>query len=1283
MPFSKKKLFLRILVALVLLVTGTAGLLYVRLSDTETVKGMVLAELERIAGRNVTLESVEVDFEEEGLGLRLNNLVLLHRPEEPYQFSARSVWIGFRIIPFLTNEVSIRSMEVEGAVLEVVRNKEGMLSFQSTSQPASRPPGKDVVDVIWMSGIHELDFVDSTLRWVDHAVEQDGKPVILELQHADISLSRPLLATKLMIGLEGYWEGAQSVEPDLVVRAEVQFALGPSMGSALPYEGEFAVRRLSTHRLRPYWRRVLDVDLPPVGLQVQSRFSGTLGTILELTGTVEHRLPFEKGAPTLMAADHPAQGVLDYTLVWTPGALEIRNARYRANEYELQVQGALLPFPGANPRLAMKARTTPLTVEDVDRMFPFNLVPPAQRAAVQRHWKSGRVQVESLTYRGSWRDLTDGTSLGTAGDLNVVLQLEEVALQGLGPDVTRITGMADYREGRAALQWNTARVRNLPVNNIEATLTDLFTEPRLEGRLDLNAGLEELVRTLEDVLPPAVQSTLGKFKQLGGQTQTRLQFAGPVRNVRQWRLEGETVVQNGTLQAQKMMSPFTRIQGTLHFEHDSFGENLRAPLHVSFSGFSAECHNHRFEGFHGFSRIHEAGIQTEVQGRVELGVLESKQFVHPGAVGGEFGRFLDSVEVSHGVLEVDYREERFWSARKKPVLGGTVQVRNVALQYKNRFRPLREVTGQVTFDSEKIQFKTRHARYGDSAVDIHGNLLNAGTPEAELILKAVAPDFKNHDFAGIPFLESLDYRGTVQVESMLHWTPASVTLRNTVDLTRATYSYRDVLVKPKKVSNTIEMVVLFSEQGALDFKKLVVALGGNRVSGTGRLALEGEPQFHFDLEARRFKVPPMTPYIKPLRGILDGAVDFELSAKGRVGAPDATAYRGRIQLRNIVLKPEMLNGPLHLSGDVSLANRVVTVHKGRVDVGKNHLGVEGRYLVSDRPEWDVDVTSDELNLKDLAFAEIKGQGGAPAQGSWLAAVTGSPVFANGKGTVRVNIARLHLPRVRFQPFKGRFDFKEGMMVTDDLIVGDPGRDRFAANIKVQAQEDKAPFFSAHFISANTTPEGFFAIFGDQFDNCLTGRLERLEARLTARGYTLEDITRTLNGSLVLRVYNGRIHTGRLLNGTSLMFGYELDPQKARERRNEPFSDYKTIKGDFSIQNGIASTENFIFENPKQLVTLVGSFDLNAHTMDTVIGVAPWPAVDSFFKKIPLVGAIITGGTEESVFKNYFQVTGPFSDPQVKAIPFTSLGKKVVGMFDAILKTPQYIFSGGAESPGPN
>ena len=126
-----------------------------------------------------------------------------------------------------------------------------------------------------------------------------------------------------------------------------------------------------------------------------------------------------------------------------------------------------------------------------------------------------------------------------------------------------------------------------------------------------------------------------------------------------------------------------------------------------------------------------------------------------------------------------------------------------------------------------------------------------------------------------------------------------------------------------------------------------------------------------------------------------------------------------------------------------------------------------------------------------------------------------------------------------------------------------------------------------------------------------------------------------------------------------------------EDENIPFD---KITGKFTLVGGVAKTDDLIFESPGRRTSLVGKFDLAQNNMDLVVGVAPLADLDKLLTQIPLVGKILTAGDEESLLKAYYTAKGPFSNPEVTAIPFVSLGKKVMGIFQGILQTPQEILS---------
>ena len=135
----------------------------------------------------------------------------------------------------------------------------------------------------------------------------------------------------------------------------------------------------------------------------------------------------------------------------------------------------------------------------------------------------------------------------------------------------------------------------------------------------------------------------------------------------------------------------------------------------------------------------------------------------------------------------------------------------------------------------------------------------------------------------------------------------------------------------------------------------------------------------------------------------------------------------------------------------------------------------------------------------------------------------------------------------------------------------------------------------------------------------------------------------------------------------------ITPATVAKRARQHNTGYLQIFGDFSILNGVARTENFLYEEKGQRLSLVGAFDLNNSRMGTVVGVAPFRRMGRVIEKIPILGPIVTGGKEGSLITTYYKVEGPFSDPKIESVPFKSISEKVLGTLEGIIIAPSDLF----------
>ncbi|MEC9422940.1 MAG: AsmA-like C-terminal domain-containing protein, partial [Nitrospinota bacterium] len=184
----------------------------------------------------------------------------------------------------------------------------------------------------------------------------------------------------------------------------------------------------------------------------------------------------------------------------------------------------------------------------------------------------------------------------------------------------------------------------------------------------------------------------------------------------------------------------------------------------------------------------------------------------------------------------------------------------------------------------------------------------------------------------------------------------------------------------------------------------------------------------------------------------------------------------------------------------------------------------------------------------------------------------------------------------------------------------------------------------------------------------SGDVKKFYAIIKGRGKNWTEICDSLRGRISLNIQSGRMDKKKLKHGVDKLFGPDASSLSAKEDQGSPFP-FKQLSGDFVPKNGIFKTDNLILETNDRRTTIVGTFDLAKKQMDTVVGVAPLAELDRLLTKIPVVGKIITGGDEKSFLKTYYKVKGDFYDPDISAIPFTSLGKKVMGIFQGIVQTP--------------
>ena len=454
----------------------------------------------------------------------------------------------------------------------------------------------------------------------------------------------------------------------------------------------------------------------------------------------------------------------------------------------------------------------------------------------------------------------------------------------------------------------------------------------------------------------------------------------------------------------------------------------------------------------------------------------------------------------------------------------------------------------------------------------------------------------------------------------------------------------------------------------ITIEQLAYELGGNKISGKGSVKSLDNPVFTISLGAQDFQVARIAKFFPALGDNPTGAVYLDIRGKGDLKQFDSSTFEGVLDLANFSFKPDNFPKPLSLKGKIKFVNNQYNFNNLELNCGSSNFLMAGGYKAGPQPTLDIALAGKSIGLDDF----LASGNNASIAATMRTAVEHSEQLSKGTSKIMLNVDQFNYKFWRLENVAGNIIFKNNKLEINRL-------DAYTKDKPIQGQgmvsfaDPKALQFEARVWAKNILAEKLFALFGPVFSDSLSGKLKILNARFKGKGNTLGEIKKSLNGNIAFSVRSGKIDTGRLKSGVFELFGFseKSDNASPRQGGSVPF---ERIIGDFKINEGIAETERFAYLTAERATSLVGKFDLNQNTMNTVVGVAPMPGLDKLLSKIPVVGRIITGGNEESLIKTYYTVEGEFSNPKVTAIPFTSLGKKAIGILQGILQAPQEIFT---------
>ncbi|MGH7363793.1 MAG: AsmA-like C-terminal domain-containing protein, partial [Candidatus Methylomirabilales bacterium] len=411
--------------------------------------------------------------------------------------------------------------------------------------------------------------------------------------------------------------------------------------------------------------------------------------------------------------------------------------------------------------------------------------------------------------------------------------------------------------------------------------------------------------------------------------------------------------------------------------------------------------------------------------------------------------------------------------------------------------------------------------------------------------------------------------------------------------------------------------------------------------------------------------------------------DTDLTPLLRRLAPDAlgattAAAIGTLTLEGLAEEGAPRRGSLDLSafrvtvqGETWAASPPIRLRyaDGALEFAEFHLRRNGGFFtatgrLTPGRRWDVQLDG-EVPLVILApvfpaVDRLTGSGEVALQvtGPW-----GAPAV---EGQMEIRDARLSLVGYAepFQEIAGEVRFADGVILS--RLRGRLGEGRLTADAEVRRLNGR---WATEFTFALAAGEAERVLRAQGTDRGRVSGKLNADGALRAEGDDAPALWRSLKGRLNLQMLDGQVRRFRtlakILGFLNLAELFDAPPGPDRAERAWP---YTQIAGTFSVERGVARTQDLRLDSNTLKVAAVGGIDLADETLDLTLVVQPLQRLDAVLGRIPVAGYILTG-KEGRFVTIYLTVTGPVDDPHIRGETLTTLGRGLTGFFERLLGVP--------------
>ena len=1264
MAISRKRIIFYSLFTLILAVFSVFSLAYYQLRNLGEFKTLAVEKLEELTRREVKIGEAEMDIVR-GLSIRLKDVAVRSRSAEEPELMARSVWVVVKLLPLLDKRVEVKKIIVQGLSLRMVRDAEGRFSLGDVKKWITQPAESNLFKILKASLMNQLMVEDGAIHFQDYFNRPPEDPLPLNLEHISFSVRKNFLDSPFQFTLKGEIANGGSPTAFQVSGAFDNFSESQGF-TGISINGKIRVHELNVSSFQPYLKKVLAKTPPGSWLSLDSSFSGNLGGTLKSEGTLKYSSNLNKNRPTLRDAHVPYRGGLEYKVSLNQDSIYIEELKSESGPFKFTAKGSLTNFLSNDPSVSFDLVTDSFLVNKSIDYLPLKFFPEEYHALIQSRFKNGSIKIKSLKFEGSLNQLRELAQEKNRSLISSELKMKHVDWQSPLPALQNVTGTFKVNKGNATLHITKARYENQPITNVHGTINNFMTRPRVDLKVENEVEMSQFHETLKRIFKghPLLDS-IAVYDNFEGTAIVRLDVKGPLDDFDRLAITGRMALNNVSLNEKGFGPRLENLNGNIIYSHTPEAAKRTdaywIPV-IKFDNLSGNFSKSAFSDLNGEMGFSNGEPLEKMSATYNLASSDLRYVLSDDSEDALVG-LKEELDFVSGRLVLKYRSQGNPAKPETEKEWGKIELKNLSMKYPDRLMAMMDLNGNISYGDGKIRLESWNGRYGDSPFQLEGEIDRKNIKKLEYALRLNFPELVHTDLKDIPLFKDFKFAGPAHVSLNLNGNLDSFKFEHQADLTQVEYQIPGFMKKRSNALNKFKAKGSVLKNGGIIIDSWSYELGGNQVSGSAGIPDLDNPKYTISVASDNFQVYPSRQFFQFLDAEMDGALDFKITGSGNLNNLQDSKFEGEMKFKELKIRPKNFLSPLMVDASLIFKEGRLDIRSGNIKSGQSGLKFSGVYKRGDAPSLDLNLTGERLNIDEL-LPEPQGE-----ETSFIDRLNQSEFFAKGKGEIRFDLDKLDYKLFTLDQVIGSIVLKNREIEMKDLVFDSNSSVNSGGRILIDAKG--VGHFEGSVQARDMETKNLFSFFGDIFENSLSGDVKTVDARLKGSGKDWKEIFRSLSGNLSLDIQSGNINLEKLKRGVRRLFSSIPQPNPLKK---DAASSFKQISGDFVAKDGIFKTQNFVIETENQRTSIVGTFDLVNNQMDTVVGIAPLAGLDRFLTQIPVVGKIITGGDEKSILKAYYTVKGDFNNPEITLTPFTSLGKRVMGIFQAILQAPQELLA---------